>query len=275
MLNAKLVVIGGDAKTHEVKLKLPTVVGRGKEAGLTVPHALVSRRHTEIFERDGRLVVRDLGSLNGTFVDNRKIDGEQVLEPNQLLTIGNITFRAVYEVTETIQRDPDTVSFEMAATVEEPRPSNEISDIVSFSDDSLSDSDLFSENDAKASERPKPAPAVIKSEASKPETPEVDQLKKPAAIADKLPDLESDIFQLDDQAPKPAVSMTGLENLATEGNAGSEKSEIDPNSIDLGELSPPSRPNVTSINIDLGDEKPATQDVDSGLLDSFMKKLPR
>lgn len=98
MLKAKLVVVGGDAKAGEFNLTLPTVIGRGKEAGLTIPHALVSRAHTEISERDGRLMVKDLGSLNGTFVNNTKIEGEQVLEPRQLLTLGNVTFRAVYEV---------------------------------------------------------------------------------------------------------------------------------------------------------------------------------
>ena len=97
MLEVKLVVVGGDAKSSEVRLKLPTIIGRGREAGLTVPHALVSRRHTEVFEQDGKLFVRDLGSLNGTFVNNLKIDGEKILGPNQLLTLGNVTFRAVYE----------------------------------------------------------------------------------------------------------------------------------------------------------------------------------
>ena len=35
MLEAKLVVVGGDAKKTEVSLDLPVVIGRGKEAG---PH---------------------------------------------------------------------------------------------------------------------------------------------------------------------------------------------------------------------------------------------
>jgi len=97
MLNVKLTVVGGDAKSgNEVNLRLPTVVGRGKEAGLTIPHALVSRQHCEIFERNGQLVVRDSGSLNGTFINNTRIENEQILEPNQLLTLGNITFRAIY-----------------------------------------------------------------------------------------------------------------------------------------------------------------------------------
>lgn len=101
MLNAKLTVVGGDAKASEIQLRLPTVIGRGREASLTLPHPLVSRRHTEIFELDGRLVVRDLGSLNGTFVNNQRIEGDQVLEPNQLLTLGNVTFRAIYEIAAT------------------------------------------------------------------------------------------------------------------------------------------------------------------------------
>lgn len=98
MLKAKLMIIGGDAVQTEVQLKLPTTIGRGRESNLTVPHALVSRRHTEIIERDGRLFVRDLGSLNGTFVNNTRIVEETALDPDQLLTLGNITFRAVYEI---------------------------------------------------------------------------------------------------------------------------------------------------------------------------------
>ena len=119
MLDAKLVVVGGDAKSAEVRLNLPTVIGRGKGVGLTVPHALVSRRHTEIFERDGKLFVRDLGSLNGTFVNNTRIESEQPLEPNQLLTLGNITFRAIYETAESANvAGNGQASVSMAKTVE-------------------------------------------------------------------------------------------------------------------------------------------------------------
>jgi predicted component of type VI protein secretion system len=98
MLQAKLIVVGGEVKTQEVKLRLPTVIGRGKEANLKVPLALVSRAHCEIRERDGRLFIRDLGSLNGTFVNNYKITTEQPLLPGELVTVGTVTFRAEYEM---------------------------------------------------------------------------------------------------------------------------------------------------------------------------------
>ncbi len=113
MLKAKLLVIGGDAKFGEVDLLLPTTIGRGREATLTIPHPLVSRLHCEIFERHGKLVVKDLKSLNGTFVNNQKIVGEEVLEPEQLLTLGNVTFRADYCVGESSQVD----AAEQAVTV--------------------------------------------------------------------------------------------------------------------------------------------------------------
>ena len=97
-MKAKLVVVGGTTKTKEVDLQLPTIIGRGRAAPITVPHSLVSRRHCELFEQDGKLAVRDLGSLNGTYVGDERIM-EAILEPGGLLTVGTVTFRAVYEPT--------------------------------------------------------------------------------------------------------------------------------------------------------------------------------
>lgn len=100
-LNAKLVVVGGDVKVAEINLKLPATVGRGRGTTIMLPHPLVSRQHCEIFERDGYLVVRDLGSLNGTYVGQEKIT-EAPVAPDSLLTIGSVTFRAVYQTAAAI-----------------------------------------------------------------------------------------------------------------------------------------------------------------------------
>ena len=97
MLKAKLIVVGGDTQQDEIDLKLPMVIGRGTDVNLALSDDLISRRHAEIYERNGRLVVKDLGSRNGTFVNNRKIQGAAVIEPDELLTLGTITFRAIYQ----------------------------------------------------------------------------------------------------------------------------------------------------------------------------------
>jgi FHA domain-containing protein len=98
-LNAKLVVVGGEVKSAEIKLRLPSTIGRGRGATIMLPHPLVSRQHCELFETNGRLMVRDLGSLNGTFVNNERIS-EAALPPGELLTVGAVTFRAVYDQTD-------------------------------------------------------------------------------------------------------------------------------------------------------------------------------
>jgi len=95
-LNAKLVVVGGDVKTEEFKLRLPATIGRGKGTSILLAHPLISRKHCELFEAGGQLMVRDLGSLNGTFVNNQRVT-ESPLKPGELLTVGTVTFRAVYE----------------------------------------------------------------------------------------------------------------------------------------------------------------------------------
>ena len=95
-MEAKLIVVAGEAKEGEYKLRLPTVVGRSRTTDLTLGHPLVSRQHCELYEADGVLMVRDLGSLNGTFVGETRITGEVSLEPGSLLTIGAVTFKAEY-----------------------------------------------------------------------------------------------------------------------------------------------------------------------------------
>ncbi|MBU4399812.1 MAG: FHA domain-containing protein, partial [Planctomycetes bacterium] len=91
-----------------VALKLPTVIGRGREAGLTVAHPMISRRHCELFEADGLLMVRDLGSLNGTVIDGRRIK-ESPLPPEGKFAIGPLTFRAQYEYEGDLNALPEAV----------------------------------------------------------------------------------------------------------------------------------------------------------------------
>jgi pSer/pThr/pTyr-binding forkhead associated (FHA) protein len=96
-MKAKLVVVGGTTSTTEVSLKLPAIIGRGRSAQVTIPHSLVSRQHCELSNVEGRLVVRDLDSLNGTYVGDERIT-EAILAPGALLTVGTVTFRAIYDV---------------------------------------------------------------------------------------------------------------------------------------------------------------------------------
>jgi predicted component of type VI protein secretion system len=96
-MEAQLVVIRG-ADSAEIELFLPFLIGRSSDAALKIPHESVSREHCRIYEFDGELAVRDLGSRNGTYVNGQRIDRPTFLSPGDELTIGGITFRANYQI---------------------------------------------------------------------------------------------------------------------------------------------------------------------------------
>ena len=104
-MEAKLVVVGGKAKAEQFALTLPAILGRSRSADVPLNHPLVSRQHCELFESDGQLMVRDLGSLNGTFVGDNRVTEEVVIVPGGHLTVGSVTFEAVYEAPPSAEGD--------------------------------------------------------------------------------------------------------------------------------------------------------------------------
>lgn len=92
-----LVIISGDPGKKQVTIKPPAIIGRSRQADVTIGQPLVSRKHCEITaSEDGTLVVEDLGSLNGTYVGEERITEAVYLESGDLLTVGSVTFRAHY-----------------------------------------------------------------------------------------------------------------------------------------------------------------------------------
>ena len=96
-LRGKLQIEGGPEDGRELSLgRLPLTIGRGDETDLMIIDRWVSRRHCEIFERDGMLAVRDLGSRHGTQVNGEAIT-ETALNPGDRLCLGLTTLIAHYE----------------------------------------------------------------------------------------------------------------------------------------------------------------------------------
>ena len=88
---------------------MPAVVGRSRDADVTVTHPLISRRHCEISENNGLLMLRDLASLNGTMIGGRRIESAPLL-PDAEFTIGPLTFRVLYEYDGDLESVPAPVS---------------------------------------------------------------------------------------------------------------------------------------------------------------------
>ncbi|WP_337173897.1 FHA domain-containing protein [Paludisphaera sp.] len=68
-------------------------VGRHDDCVIRIRSSQVSRRHCEIFESDGRLMLRDLGSSNGTYVNGLRVLGQQPLKVGDVISIGGVALR--------------------------------------------------------------------------------------------------------------------------------------------------------------------------------------
>ncbi len=64
------------------------IIGRAREADLQLDDPNVSRRHAALFWADGRVVVEDLDSTNGTMVNGYPVS-TSVLRPNDVVVIGD------------------------------------------------------------------------------------------------------------------------------------------------------------------------------------------
>ncbi len=106
-MNAQLLVVLDNTIKRRVALQLPAVLGRSRGADITVTHPLISRRHCEISENNGLLMLRDLASLNGTMIGGRRIALAPLL-PDAEFTIGPLTFRVLYEYGGDLESVPDT-----------------------------------------------------------------------------------------------------------------------------------------------------------------------
>ena len=95
-MDAKLLIVMGNTTKRQVSLQLPAVVGRSRDADVKVIHPLISRRHCEISENNGLLMLRDLASLNGTMIGGRRIELAPLL-PDAEFAIGPLRFRVLYE----------------------------------------------------------------------------------------------------------------------------------------------------------------------------------
>lgn len=101
-MEIKLVVEKGSPKQQVIYLhRALTIVGRQKGCHLRIPSPQVSRRHCRLSVRDDCLVMEDLDSANGSFVNGVRIAGKQFVRPGDQLEIGPLAFRVEYPLTQT------------------------------------------------------------------------------------------------------------------------------------------------------------------------------
>ena len=79
-----------DDKVFEFELtKNRARIGRADDNDFVLPDSSVSSRHAEFVLRDGSLEIKDLGSTNGTFFDEQRVD-HAFVPPGGTFRLGNV-----------------------------------------------------------------------------------------------------------------------------------------------------------------------------------------
>src|ERR1700733_8683974 len=83
----------GGAERREEYDRSEINVGRVQGNDLMLPKGNVSKRHARLLHRDGRVIVTDLKSTNGTYVNGRKIAQATIVREGDKIYIGDFALR--------------------------------------------------------------------------------------------------------------------------------------------------------------------------------------
>ena len=66
----------------------PILIGRADDSTLVLTDDFASSRHARLTNRGGQWYVEDLGSTNGTYLDQQRVQGPLLISPGQPIRIG-------------------------------------------------------------------------------------------------------------------------------------------------------------------------------------------
>jgi len=96
-MRVKLKVLSGGSSGKELAVDGPRfLIGRAEECNLRPRSDAVSRRHCVLLVDQERVVIRDLGSRNGTYVNGDRVDGECPISTGDQLRVGPLEFLVLF-----------------------------------------------------------------------------------------------------------------------------------------------------------------------------------
>jgi pSer/pThr/pTyr-binding forkhead associated (FHA) protein len=87
-----------DAGSGEIFVRqFPFVIGRHSEADHSLPMSFISRRHCQFIQSEDQVLIQDLESHNGTFVNGRRITLPTPLRDGDEVSLGALSFRVILQ----------------------------------------------------------------------------------------------------------------------------------------------------------------------------------
>ena len=127
---AVLIGMSGDYKGKTFSLGEENfTLGRNSDNAISINNPAVSGKHCVIESKDGHHQLRDLGSTNGTHLNNKQVT-EAILKPRDLILVGNVEFLFNSEEISFAEAEKiysNTAVIEAAGPVVKPESFNSIS----------------------------------------------------------------------------------------------------------------------------------------------------
>jgi predicted component of type VI protein secretion system len=92
------------------------IIGRDPQCQLRPASPLISKQHCALLERDGKVFVRDFGSTNGTFINDRQLKGEIEVQHGDCLKAGPLAFRLEMATAPKIDQPTPLPPFKVGAS---------------------------------------------------------------------------------------------------------------------------------------------------------------
>ncbi|MBI2266963.1 MAG: FHA domain-containing protein [Armatimonadetes bacterium] len=97
MMKATIEILSGPQDGKEILIADIANIGRDEQNEVSLPtDRYVSRRHAVVRREEGQYVLEDLGSTNGSFVDDRRVTGLISISNGQVFKIGRTLLRILY-----------------------------------------------------------------------------------------------------------------------------------------------------------------------------------
>jgi len=84
-----------ERKGERVDVDVAVTIGRGQDCDLQMNDTYLSSRHARVANDSGDLTIEDLGSTNGTYVNQENLVGRVRLERGDIVQVGGVLFEVV------------------------------------------------------------------------------------------------------------------------------------------------------------------------------------
>ncbi len=106
-MRVHLKVVGGKNDGREIRIGVPEfIIGRGEDANLKPTSDLVSRHHCSVKIAGGKVVIEDMKSRNGTFVNGLQLESAHFAKSGDTLRVGRLQFEVVIDPVQSGNKKP-------------------------------------------------------------------------------------------------------------------------------------------------------------------------